>query len=405
VELEGVRTPSSKSFRSSRGRRSSSKAALAVSCAESASLEGSTAATARSHRGLKQAWDAPVPAEKPAAEVRSHRSGRRRPSSCSSCASSADYQASMASVSTVALHTTRALSFETVSSKNSSSSLLSVTAAREPAESDSSVIGPNWISGHQLGRGSYGSVCRAFDPDSGRIFAVKKTTVDSDERANRALEEELRICQDLRHPHIVGYLGHLRVDNALMIYLEFCAGGSIASILNEFGPLEEEMLRRASSGMLEGLAYLHEHKPCVVHRDIKGANLLVDLHFNVKLADFGCSKSALVSQSFTTIGSVPWMAPEVIQQQMGYGRKADIWSAGCTIIEMATAEKPWGNGAFDNMMAAMMRIGMTEATPPIPESAPPPLQDLIRACVQRDPELRPQAAELLEHNFLRGLSA
>lgn len=269
-------------------------------------------------------------------------------------------------------------------------------------QSQPDVIGPNWICGKQLGRGSYGSVCRAFDPMSGRIFAVKKTTVDADEKANRALEEELRICQDLRHPHIVAYLGHHREEQTLQIYLEFCAGGSIASVLSEFGPLEEEMLRKATSGMLEGLAYLHEHKPCVVHRDIKGANLLVDLNFNVKLADFGCSKRALVSQSFTTIGSVPWMAPEVIQQQTGYGRKADVWSAGCTVLEMATAEKPWGNGAFDNMMAAMMRIGLTDAMPPIPESTPAELRKFISDCVQRDPESRPQAAELLEHEFLQG---
>jgi len=263
-------------------------------------------------------------------------------------------------------------------------------------------IGPDWICGKQLGRGSYGSVCRAMDPDTGRIFAVKTSTVDADNKACKALEEELRICQDLRHPNIVSYLGHLRVDSTLHIYLELCAGGSMASLLSEFGALQEEMLRSATSDLLQGLTYLHEHKPCVVHRDIKGANLLVGLDFHVKLADFGCSKCSMVSHSFTTVGSVPWMAPEVIQQQAGYGRKADIWSVGCTVIEMATAEKPWGDGAFDNMVAAMMRIGLTDALPPIPESAPAACRDLVAACVQRQPESRPQAAELLDHDFLRG---
>jgi len=161
-------------------------------------------------------------------------------------------------------------------------------------------------------------------------------------------------------------------------------------------------LRKATSGMMQGLAYLHEHKPCVVHRDIKGANLLVDLNFHVKLADFGCSKRSFVSQSFTTIGSVPWMAPEVIQQQTGYGRKADIWSAGCTVIEMATAEKPWGNGAFDNMVAAMMRIGLTDAMPPFPKSVHTVVHSFIQACVQREPESRPQAIDLLDHEFFTG---
>merc|ERR1719188_1507119 len=116
--------------------------------------------------------------------------------------------------------------------------------------------------------------------------------------------------------------------------------------------------------MLKGLDYLHTRRPPVVHRDIKCANILVDLNFSVKLADFGCSRQQDVTTSFTTIGSIPWMAPEVIQQHDGYGRKADIWSLGCTVIEMFTAEKPWGNAFFDNIMYAMSHIGLSEALPP-----------------------------------------
>ncbi|CAE7571119.1 mkkA, partial [Symbiodinium sp. CCMP2456] len=121
-------------------------------------------------------------------------------------------------------------------------------------------------------------------------------------------------------------------------------------------------------GVLAGLDYLHTRNPPVVHRDIKGANILVDLNFNVKLSDFGCSKREDLTKSFTTIGSIPWMAPEVISQQQGHGRKADIWSMGCAVLEMATAEKPWGNDAFDNVMYALRHISMTDAIPPIPDT-------------------------------------
>jgi serine/threonine protein kinase len=224
-----------------------------------------------------------------------------------------------------------------------------------------------------------------------------------DKQFAERLEAELQICKDLRHPHIVRYLGHEYMDAKLCIKLEFVPGGSLVSLLSEFGPLDGLLMQIASRGLLEGLNYLHSHKPPVVHRDIKGANVLVDTDFCVKLADFGCSKRSSETQSFVTIGSVPWMAPEVINQKSGHGRKADIWSLGCTFIEMATAERPWGTNQFDNMIRAMMHIGMSEETPPIPETLQEAGQDLIRQCVQRDPSDRMGAQEMLDHEFVRGV--
>jgi len=261
--------------------------------------------------------------------------------------------------------------------------------------------GLGWRRGAKIGSGSYGCVYKAQDKDNGNIFAVKKAAVeDQDSKFCARLEEELRICKDLRHPHIVSYLGHDRKDGFMYIYLEYVAGGSMASVLSEFGPLGVELLRPATRGMLEGLDYLHTRSPPVVHRDIKCANLLVDLGFCVKLADFGCSKRNELTQSFTTIGSIPWMAPEVIQQQDGHGRKADLWSCGCACIEMATAEQPWGRETFDNVMFALRHIGMSDATPPVPESLPDQACDLIGRCVKRAPEERPSAQCLLKHEFL-----
>ena len=93
---------------------------------------------------------------------------------------------------------------------------------------------------------------------------------------------------------------------------------------------------------MEGLEYLHAHD--VVHRDIKGANVLVDCNGICKLADFGGAKkiySAANKEQYTSLRGTPyWMAPEVIKQT-GHGRKADIWSVGCTVIEMATGKPPW----------------------------------------------------------------
>eukprot|EP00747_Dinoflagellata_sp_TGD_P188428 gnl/TRDRNA2_/TRDRNA2_47403_c0_seq2.p1 gnl/TRDRNA2_/TRDRNA2_47403_c0~~gnl/TRDRNA2_/TRDRNA2_47403_c0_seq2.p1 ORF type:complete len:504 (-),score=55.88 gnl/TRDRNA2_/TRDRNA2_47403_c0_seq2:334-1845(-) len=260
-----------------------------------------------------------------------------------------------------------------------------------------------WRRGEEIGAGRYGSVYKAQNRRTGEIFAVKVAKVDERDTDEKHfcenLRKELAVCHDLRHKHIVNCLGHEYVDQCLYIYLEYCAGGSVRKMLNEFGPFEGQLLKRSTRGLLKGLNYLHTHDPPVVHRDLKCANILVDLNFCVKLADFGCSRRDVKTESFSTVGSVCWMAPEVIESS-GHGRAADIWSLGCVIIEMATAADPWGKGAFDNMIHAMNVIRSPGRTPPIPENLPDAGRDLIGQCIQRDPEQRPQACELVRHDFV-----
>lgn len=260
----------------------------------------------------------------------------------------------------------------------------------------------HWKLGAQIGCGTQGTVYRAINLESGTVFAAKEAFVADKEKeqANDVLHE-LEICKGLSHPHIVTFLGHEYAGNQLYIFMEFIAGGSMTKMLNEFGALSEPLLKRSTCGLLEGLDYLHTRDPPIVHRDIKGGNILVDMNFHVKLADFGCSKQAAMTTSFSTMGSVPWMAPEVIRGQEGYGRKADVWSLGCAIIEMATAERPWGNRAFDNILYAMRYIGFSEVIPPIPETTSALAQDLICNCVRRNAEDRMSAAELLRHEFVQ----
>jgi len=268
--------------------------------------------------------------------------------------------------------------------------------------------GVAWIRGSRLGCGSYGTVYKAMQKDTGRIFAVKEVPLVEDRPGggeHARLDSELQICRSLRHPNIVSYLGHVFTDRCLDIFLEYVPGGSMASILSEFGALEDLPLRWAIKGMLQGLSYLHNRSPPVVHRDIKAANLLVDLDFHVKIADFGCSKCSAATESFTTVGSIPWMAPEVMLQQDGHGRKADIWSVGCTVIELATAEKPWGKGAFENIMYAVQHIGLSESTPPIPQSLRSEGRDMVGRCVRRNMHERPSTEDLLQDPFLINVSA
>lgn len=272
--------------------------------------------------------------------------------------------------------------------------------AAPPAAPRVACPGPNWAKGKAVGSGSFGTVYKGLDADTMQIFAVKEAYLEKGNMKSKdRLDSELEICKTLRHPNIICYLGHQYTDTHLFIFLEFAAGGSIASVLKEFGPLSAQMLRQTTRSILQGLDYLHTRSPPVVHRDIKGGNVLVDLNMTAKLADFGCSKCDAETRSFTTVGSIPWMAPEVINNQAGFGRKADVWSFGCTVIEMATAEKPWGNCAFNNMMFALHHIANSGDTPHVPKYLSSKCQDFIAMCTRRSEEERPSTADLLMHAY------
>merc|ERR1712070_1259840 len=178
------------------------------------------------------------------------------------------------------------------------------------------------------------------------------------------LQNEVDILKGLQHPHIVSYLGHDYIEGCLYMYLEHMAGGTVTQALQQFGVFEEVLIADYAKQVLFGLEYLHTSSPPVVHRDIKGSNILLGLDAKAKLADFGCSRRTQQTLTHTMRGSVPWMAPEVIAFSR-FGKSADIWSFGCVVIEMGTAHVPWGK--FDNQMAALLKIGMVKELPKLPE--------------------------------------
>eukprot|EP00930_Biecheleria_cincta_P042362 TRINITY_DN29142_c0_g1_i1.p1 TRINITY_DN29142_c0_g1~~TRINITY_DN29142_c0_g1_i1.p1 ORF type:complete len:612 (+),score=137.86 TRINITY_DN29142_c0_g1_i1:67-1902(+) len=264
----------------------------------------------------------------------------------------------------------------------------------------------HWQRGDNVGHGSFGSVFKALNQQTGGYIAVKEVYIDvtkkSDEKLKAALENEIDLMRSLRHPNIVAYYGCDWAEDHLHMYLEYMAGGSLSQVLNQFGPLEESLIADYARQLLSGLEYLHTQNPYVVHRDIKGANVLVGIDSTVKLADFGCSKRAKETTSLTIEGSIPWMAPEVLTHSR-FGRAGDIWSFGCLMIEMATADAPWGQ--FDNIMAAVLKIGMSGELPPVPEMVSVPCKSFIRRCTQIDPGSRLSASELLNEDFLSVRSA
>ena len=171
-----------------------------------------------------------------------------------------------------------------------------------------------------------------------QITLLKEVSSDERHAHLAALQEEIALMQSLSHVNIVSYWGTEVSAKYLTIFMEYVPGGSIATMLKKFGPFNERLIRVYTAQVLSGLDYLHSHR--IIHRDIKGANILVDHGGVCKLADFGASKrlELITNAAEQSLRGTPyWMAPEVIKQEP-YGRQADIWSVGCTVIEMGMGD-------------------------------------------------------------------
>ncbi|XP_041516575.1 mitogen-activated protein kinase kinase kinase 2 isoform X2 [Microtus oregoni] len=262
----------------------------------------------------------------------------------------------------------------------------------------------NWRLGKLLGQGAFGRVYLCYDVDTGRELAVKQVQFNPDSpetsKEVNALECEIQLLKNLLHERIVQYYGCLRdpQEKTLSIFMEYMPGGSIKDQLKAYGALTENVTRKYTRQILEGVHYLHSNM--IVHRDIKGANILRDSTGNIKLGDFGASKRlqtiCLSGTGMKSVTGTPyWMSPEVISGE-GYGRKADIWSVACTVVEMLTEKPPW---AEFEAMAAIFKI----ATQPTNPKLPPHVSDYTRDFLKRifvEAKLRPSAEELLRHMFV-----
>ncbi|XP_015888023.1 mitogen-activated protein kinase kinase kinase NPK1 isoform X2 [Ziziphus jujuba] len=263
-----------------------------------------------------------------------------------------------------------------------------------------------WRKGELIGSGAFGRVYMGMNLDSGELLAIKQVLIAANSASKEKtqaqiweLEEEVKLLKNLSHPNIVRYLGTAREDESLNILLEFVPGGSISSLLGKFGSFPESVIRMYTKQLLLGLEYLHKNG--IMHRDIKGANILVDNKGCIKLADFGASKKvvelATINGAKSMKGTPYWMSPEVILQT-GHSFSADIWSVGCTVIEMATGKPPWSQQYQE--VAAIFHIGTTKSHPPIPEHLSAEAKDFLLKCLQEEPNLRPSASDLLQHPFV-----
>ncbi|CAK7213201.1 ATP binding [Sporothrix eucalyptigena] len=271
-----------------------------------------------------------------------------------------------------------------------------------------------WMKGALIGSGSFGCVYLALHAVTGELLAVKQVEapapgangqIDSRKKSMiEALKREISLLRDLRHPNIVQYLGCGTSNDYLNIFLEYVPGGSVQTMLNSYGALPEPLVRSFVRQILHGLSYLHQRD--IIHRDIKGANILVDNKGTIKISDFGISKKLEATNILNGAnnnknrpsmqGSVFWMAPEVVKRT-SYTRKADIWSLGCLVVEMMTGTHPFPDCT---QLQAIFKIGGSKAAPTIPEEASEEAKLFLSQTFEMDHNKRPSADELLASPFL-----
>ncbi|KAI7864993.1 kinase-like domain-containing protein [Spinellus fusiger] len=269
-----------------------------------------------------------------------------------------------------------------------------------------------WMRGRLIGIGTYGRVYHAFNLDAKEWIAVKVVelpTTPSDMinkdlcEAAETIYREAELLTGLKHDNIVQYLGS-DVDmekGHIHIFLEYVAGGSISTCLTRNGCFDEPLVRYFTRQILSGLKYLHDLN--ILHRDIKAGNILVDEYGVCKIADFGLSKEGDEYEAYNVNadhssmrGTVFWMAPEVVRGRK-YNAKIDIWSLGCTVIEMLTGKHPWVDF---HSVATIFQLG-NEQAPPLPSNISDEARSFLNKCLTIEAEDRPTAAELLKDPFVQ----
>ncbi|KAL4638262.1 hypothetical protein ACB092_03G134800 [Castanea dentata] len=263
----------------------------------------------------------------------------------------------------------------------------------------SKTLDNKYMLGDEIGKGAYGRVYKGLDLENGDFVAIKQVSLENIAQEDlNIIMQEIDLLKNLNHKNIVKYLGSLKTKTHLHIILEYVENGSLANIIkpNKFGPFPESLVAVYIAQVLEGLVYLHEQG--VIHRDIKGANILTTKEGLVKLADFGVATKLTEADvnTHSVVGTPYWMAPEVIEMS-GVCAASDIWSVGCTVIELLTCVPPY----YDlQPMPALFRIVQDE-NPPIPDSLSPDITDFLRQCFKKDARQRPDAKTLLSHPWIQ----
>ncbi|XP_071094275.1 serine/threonine-protein kinase TAO3-like isoform X1 [Haliotis cracherodii] len=249
----------------------------------------------------------------------------------------------------------------------------------------------------EIGHGSFGAVYFARHVHTNEIVAIKKMSYNGKGSADKWQDilKEVRFIKQLKHRHTIDYRGCYLKEHTAWLVMEYCLGSASDIIEVLKMPLKELEIAAICHDALQGLTYLHSQDK--IHRDVKAGNILLTENGTVKLADFGSASLCCPANSF--VGTPYWMAPEVIlaMDEGQYNGKADIWSLGITCIELAERKPPLFNM---NAMSALYHIAQNDSPSLSAGEWSDDFRNFVDACLAKDPENRPSAAELLQNQFL-----
>ncbi|XP_020573986.1 mitogen-activated protein kinase kinase kinase ANP1-like [Phalaenopsis equestris] len=245
----------------------------------------------------------------------------------------------------------------------------------------------SWKVGPTIGLGATATVSLAAESNSGDLFAVKSSLISR----SALLQKEHSILSSLSSPHIISCHSFANSGEFSNLFLELAAGGALSALA---GHLDELKIRSFTRQILLGLSYIHSKG--IAHCDVKGSNVLLCSDDLVKLADFGCARWDGDGNRLV-MGTPAYMAPEAVRGEE-QGIAGDVWSLGCTVVEMATGKSPWPEAA--NPVAAIHQISFSSDIPAMPEWVSDEGKDFVSKCLMRDPEERWTAEQLLCHPFV-----
>ncbi|XP_037031783.1 mitogen-activated protein kinase kinase kinase kinase 5 isoform X11 [Bradysia coprophila] len=253
----------------------------------------------------------------------------------------------------------------------------------------------------KIGSGTYGDVYKAKRIQSNELAAIKVIKIEQGDDI-QVIQQEIIMMRDCRHPNIIAYFGSYLRKDKLWICMEYCGGGSLQDIYQVTGPLNEQQISYMCKETLKGLQYLHSMSK--MHRDIKGANILLTDVGDVKLADFGVSAqiTATINKRRSFIGTPYWMAPEVaaVERKGGYNQLCDIWACGITAIELAELQPPMFDLHPMRALFLMSKSGFKPPTLKDKDKWSPTFHSFIKVALTKNPKKRPTAERLLAHPFV-----
>ncbi|OHT08056.1 STE family protein kinase [Tritrichomonas foetus] len=251
-----------------------------------------------------------------------------------------------------------------------------------------------------IGSGAFKIVYRAYDQEEGIEVAWNEIHLERfSENDTKQIFNEIKLLEQLEHPRILR-LSHAWIDKkrkVLVFITEFFRNGTIRSYIGDVVRRpSRSVISKWCKQVLEGLDYMHTHDPPVIHRDLKCDNLFIDASEGiVKIGDFGLSKAIPTGEAVSCLGTPAYTAPEVYSGK--YTTKADIWSFGLCVLEMVTAETPYAE--CGNVGVIYMKVSKGGLPASLTKVDDPVIADFITVCLLPQ-ELRPSAADLLEHSLI-----